>query len=116
MNCKRLFLFAAIGLASGCSILKAQNADEIIGKHIEAMGGTDNWNKINTMKLTGSVSANGMELGMTQTVVNDKGMRADINAMGMNGYTIVTPGEGWMYMPFQPGAKVTPLPSDMLKL
>ena len=58
----------------------------------------------------------GMEIGFSLTVVNDKGMRTDINAMGMNGYVILTPKEGWMYMPFQPGMdKVTPMPAEQIK-
>ena len=68
------------------------------------------------MKLTGSASANGMEIGMTQTIVNDKGMRMDMTIMGTTGYTIITPDAGWSYMPIQPGAKVTPLPPDMIKM
>lgn len=35
----------------------AQNADEIIAKHIEAHGGIDKWAKVNSMKLTGSFTA-----------------------------------------------------------
>jgi len=116
MNIKKLALYAAIALTTGTGIVKAQNADEIISKHIDAMGGMDNWGKINSMKMTGTMSVQGMEIPMSQTIENNKGWRMDMSVMGMNGYTIVTPTEGWMYMPFQPGMdKVTPLPSDQIK-
>lgn len=102
-------------LIAGTTAVKAQSADEIIQKHIEAMGGTENWNKITSMKKVGSMSIQGMEIGYNQTVVNGKGMRVDVSAMGTNGYVIVTPKEGWMYMPMQGVDKVTPLPPEQLK-
>ncbi len=93
----------------------AQTADEIIQKHIDAMGGTKNWENIKSVKLKGTMSAQGMEIDMTQTIVENKGMRVDINAMGQQGYTIITPTEGWMYMPFMGQTKPEALPADQLK-
>ena len=96
--------------------VSAQGAYEIIQSHIDAVGGSDNWAKIKSMKMTGTLSVMGMDVSMTQTVVNEKGMRMDISALGMSGYTIITPKEGWIYMPFQPGLdKVTPIPAEELK-
>jgi hypothetical protein len=115
MNVKKLLLLAGLAVTTGLTV-KAQTADEIIVKHIEAMGGNANWNKINSIKLSGSASMGGMDMAMSQTTVNDKGMRMDMSMMGINGYTIITPTEGWMYMPVQPGMdKVTPLPADQVK-
>jgi len=78
----------------------AQNADEIIQKHITAIGGAEAWKKVNSIKMTGSMNAQGTEIGVTQTVAHNKGMRQDISVMGMNGYMIVTNKEGWSFMPF----------------
>jgi hypothetical protein len=115
-NMKALKLtLAAVMLAVSTVAVKAQTADEIIQKHINAVGGTENWNKIKSVKMTGSLNAGGMEIGLTQTVLNDKGMRVDISAMGSTGYTIVTPKEGWMYMPFTGSDKVVSLPEDQFK-
>jgi len=116
MKAIKLTVLAATMFIAGMTTVKAQNADEIIQKHIDAIGGTSNWDKIKSMKRVGSMSMQGMEIGFTQTVVNDKGMRTDISAMGQNGYVILTPKEGWMYMPFQPGMdKVTPMPAEQIK-
>ncbi len=112
----KICLLAATMLVAGITTVKAQNGDEIIDKHIKAMGGTENWNKVQSMKLTGSMNAGGMEIGMTQTIVTNKGMRMDMSVMGQNCYTIVTPTEGWMYMPIQGSDKVIPLPADKVKL
>ena len=115
MRAIKLSILSAMIVTAGFTSVKAQNADEIIQKHIAAIGGADNWNKINSMKKVGSMSIQGMDIGFTLTVVNNKGVRTDINAMGQSGYVIMTPKEGWMYMPFQGVDKVTPIPAEQLK-
>jgi outer membrane lipoprotein-sorting protein len=99
-----------------CSPAKTESADAVIQKHIDAVGGSKNWDKIKTVKLTGGINQGGMEITMVQTIANNKGMRLDISAMGQNGYMIVTPNEGWMYMPFAGQTKPEPIPADQLKI
>src|SRR5450759_5743929 len=77
----------------------AQTADEIVNKHIEAIGGTDAWKKVNSMVTTGTLKMQGAEIPISLTVLNGKGSRQDITVMGMNGYQIVTPTQGWKFMP-----------------
>lgn len=96
---KRLFLSLLV-MASAFTV-KAQTADEIIAKHIAAIGGADNWKKVNSMKMEGVLQVQGAEVNVTVTVLHGKGMRQDISVMGMTGYEIVTPTEGWDFMPFQ---------------
>ena len=43
------------------SLLFAQTAEEIIAKHIEAHGGSDNWNNIECIKVTGTFTAFSLE-------------------------------------------------------
>lgn len=93
----------------------AQTADQIIQKHIEAIGGTKNWDKIKTVKLVGAMSAQGMEIPVTQTIVNDKATRTDITAMGQTGYIIMTPTKGWQFMPFTGQTAPQEIPADQLK-
>ena len=95
----------------------AQTADEIIQKHIEAIGGSKNWEKIKSVKMVGAMSVQGMEMNLTQTIINEKGARTDIAMMGQNGFMIVTPKEGWMYMPFGGGmTKPEPMPMDQVNM
>jgi hypothetical protein len=93
----------------------AQTADEIVNKHIEAIGGTDAWKKVNSMVTTGTLKMQGAEIAISLTVLNGKGSRQDITAMGMNGYQIVTPTQGWKFMPFQGQKEVEPITADDLK-
>jgi hypothetical protein len=93
----------------------AQTADEIVAKHVAAIGGPDAWKKVNSMVTTGTIKINGAEIGISQTVLNGKGSRQDISAMGMNGYQIVTPAAGWNFMPFQGQKAPEPITADDLK-
>ena len=96
---KRIFLL--IGLISSISFVKAQTVDEIIDKHVAAMGGKEAWSKVNSITTTGTLQLQGAEIGVSSTILNGKGARQDISAMGMNGFNIVTPTAGWNFMPFQ---------------
>ncbi|MBI3137465.1 MAG: hypothetical protein HYZ15_02645 [Sphingobacteriales bacterium] len=96
---KRL-IFSVLFLAAAVAG-QSQTADEIINKHLEAIGGADNWRKVNSVKMEGVLQIQGAEVNVTLTVLHGKGMRQDISVMGMTGYDIVTPTEGWSFMPFQ---------------
>lgn len=95
-------MVAAVLHSSAQTAASGPTADEIVGKHIDAIGGADAWNKINSIRQEGNLQVQGADVDVTLTVVNGKGSRQDITvtAMGMSGYQIVTPTEGWNYMPF----------------
>jgi hypothetical protein len=95
---KSIFLLMAACLSFSVSF--AQTADEIISKHVTAIGGADNWKKVNSMVMSGSMSMQGTEISMTRSVVHQQGFRNEISVMGMTGYQILTPTEGWNFMPF----------------
>jgi hypothetical protein len=94
------FLFSLLVTATAFSV-NAQTAEEIVAKHIDAIGGAEAWKKVNSVKMEGTMQVQGAELAVTITVLNGKGARQDLSIMGMTGYQIVTPTEGWNYMPFQ---------------
>jgi hypothetical protein len=99
----------------GFTTTKAQTADEIIARHIDAIGGEDNWAKIKTLRMEGKMTAQGAEVKITRTQVDKKGVRTDISVMGMNGYMIITETEGWNYMPFGGMTKPEPMTADDVK-
>ena len=101
------FLFLAVAF-----ITKAQTADEIIAKHIEAIGGADAWKKVNSIKMEGTMLVQGATVTMTQTVLHGKGNRQDISFGGMNGFMIIAPTSGWNFMPFNGQAAPEPLTTE----
>ncbi len=50
---KTAALFSSLALLCG-GFIQAQSVDEVINKHIKARGGLKKWNKIKTMKITGT--------------------------------------------------------------
>ena len=108
---------ALLGLATATSIFaQAQTADEVVSKHIEAIGGADAWHKVNSIKTEGTLTVQGnIPVSVVSTVLNGKGTRQDISAMGMNGYQIMTPEAGWGYMPFQGQTKAEPKTPEEVK-
>jgi hypothetical protein len=111
-----LSIFSVTLISLSASTAMAQTGDEIIKKHIDAIGGEKNWEKVNTIKKTGSMTIQGMEIMTTATIVQNKGMRLDMSVMGLENYVILTTTEGWVYLPIQPGMdKLTPMPADEVK-
>ena len=94
---------------------QAQTVDEVINKHIAALGGKDKLSKIKNLVMEGSLSIQGTEIALTLTQVDNKLNRQDINAMGMHGFDMMTTTEGWQYMPFQGMQKPEPKTEDEVK-
>jgi hypothetical protein len=93
----------------------AQNLDEIVKKHIDAIGGLENWKKLKSLKMECSIKANGADIKVVICQLDKKAMRQDIAVMGMNGYEIVTNTQGWSFMPFQGQIKPEAMTADDVK-
>lgn len=112
-NLKRNLSLAILSLAS--STLFSQTLDEIVNKHVEAIGGKDNWAKVKSLKMENTLKANGAEIKITIYQVDKKAMRQNIALMGLEGYSILTNTEGWTYMPFQGQTKPEAMTADDVK-
>jgi len=93
----------------------AQTPEEIVTKHIEAIGGAAAWKKVNSLYYEGKITVQGAEVNVTLTALNGKGVRQNISVMGMTGYQIVTPTAGWNFMPFQGQTTAEAMTADQLK-
>jgi len=114
MKTLKMSFLAMIVMIAGTITVKAQTADEVIDKYAQAIGGKDAWKKISSMKMEGSMSAQGQEIGVTVTWVHNKAMRTDISIMGMTGYNIITNKDGWMFFPWMGHTKAEALTADQV--
>ena len=93
---------------------KAQTADEIIDKYINAIGGKENWKKVTSLKMEGNVEVQGLEIPFTMQAVNGKGLRTDGEFQGNFFIDIITPTKGWSQNPMVGKATLQPLSDDEL--
>ena len=115
MKNTKISILALAMMFAGSVATKAQTAEEIITKHIVAVGGMDNWKKVNTMKISGAINAGGMEIPVTIVKVDDKAMKLEFSLNGMTGYQIMTKTEGWAYSPFQGQTKPEAMTAEDVK-
>ena len=66
----------------------AQTADEIIDKYVQALGGKDKLTSIQSIVMQGKVSAQGMEIPVSTTILNNKGSKVEFSVMGMDAWII----------------------------
>ncbi len=104
-----LFLGAFISVS-------AQTTDEIVSKHIEAVGGKENWTKVKSMRIEMTIKEEGNEVKIISTQIDRKAKRADISFTGMKGYSILTEKEGWEFMPFGGMTKPEPMTAEDIKI
>lgn len=99
----------------GITTMQAQTLDEVIGKHIEAIGGKEKMLALKTVIMDAHFSMQGTEIPVKLTQVHNKGQRIDITVNGMSNYIIQTPTEGWQYMPIQGQTKPEASPEPVVK-
>lgn len=75
----------------------AQNAQEIVAKHIEALGGKERLQSINSIFVEGvAVMDNGTQIDTKLWKVYDRLFRQEVTIGDGSVTTIVTPGHGWI--------------------
>ena len=93
----------------------AQTADEIIEKHVKAMGGMDKIKAVQTVKATGKMKMGPMEVPITLTKARPESVRMDFTVQGMTGSQAYDGTIGWAVMPFMGKKEPEKMSDDMLK-
>lgn len=107
-----IFALLAVQFAQG------QTVDDIINKHVEAMGGREKIIKLSSALMTGTFTAMGAAapINIVTTKKHMVGSRIDIEANGTNNYQIITPKNGWIFTPVQGDKEPRPLLEDQFKV
>lgn len=102
----RLAVFLLGILLFSSYFLIAQVKEDILKKHIKAMGGEKNWQKIKTMSLEGVRESEGVSIEEKRQIILNKAVRIDYKFNGRDAaqadkkyYIIVFENKGWKYMP-----------------
>jgi outer membrane lipoprotein-sorting protein len=114
MNVGRTAL--AVGLAFIlASTARAQTADEIVGKNIQARGGLAKLKAAETVRITGRMSMGPMEAPFVMEWKRPNRMRMEFTVQGMTGVQAYDGKTGWMVMPFMGKTDPEPMPPEVLK-
>jgi len=116
MNTLRpILLSAAFLLLIAAPRAHGQSADDIIAKHVAALGGKEKLQSIHSVYLEGvAVMQNGTEIDSKTWKVKDKLYRQEISFGMGNVVIIVTPGKGWSSNPRNGGA-FAPMTDEQVK-
>jgi hypothetical protein len=95
----------------------AQTMNEIISKHVAAMGGREKIISLSSALMTGTFVATGDTalIAITATKKHMIGSRIDIEANKTNNYQIITPQNGWIFTPVQGDKEPRPLLEGQFK-
>lgn len=96
----------------------AQTTEDLIAKHIAAIGGEAAWKKVGSVKMEAKITSDaaaGMSIVWTMTAVRDKGARMDVAVMGMTQVAVVNGDKGWATNPFAGQTDPEPMTADQVK-
>jgi hypothetical protein len=95
----------------------AQTVDEIVDKHIAAMGGADKLKGVSTIVIERTLAVQNMEIPNKTTVVVGKALRTESSVMGNSMVQVVEGATGWMIRPAMMGGTGDPedMPAEMVK-
>ncbi len=107
-------LIALIFLVSGVGT-RAQSADDIVNKYLDAIGGKDKISQVKSVQMESTVDVMGNEGPSTITILGGKGYRVESNVNGQKMVQVFSDQGGWTINPYMGSSEPQPLPEEMLK-
>lgn len=94
---------------------QAQDADSIINRLIDAIGGKERLANFNNIQREGIMEVMGREIRVKEITQHNFATRLDMNLAGINGYVLSGLEKGWVYMPYLGQTKPEPIPDEEVK-
>ena len=112
---KKINFLIILLIALGAHSVSAQTVEDIIAKHVKAMGGAEKLSQLKSVKISADMKVMGMEMPVTTTIIQDKGFRTETTAQGMTIVQAVSGNSGWMINPMAGQGKATAMPEEAVK-
>lgn len=94
----------------------AQTADEVLTKHLTALGGADKIAAIKTMEYEQTMSVQGMDITSKAAYVVGKSVRNDVSVMGQQITNVIDGDKGWIINPMSGGTTAQDMPAEAMKM
>lgn len=102
-------------LAIIATISNGQTVDEIISKHIEAIGGKDKLSQVKSLYTENSMEVMGNAAPQKEYLLEGKGYKTEVEFNGVNIINCYTDKGGWAVNPMAGGTDAQELPDAMYK-
>ncbi|MEX2661938.1 MAG: hypothetical protein WD227_08410 [Vicinamibacterales bacterium] len=110
----------ALGLGIALAIAApaaAQSVDEIIARHVEAMGGMEKIKGVTSVRMTGTMGlGQGIEAPIVLEIKRPNALRMDITVQGMVGSQGFDGTKGWSLMPFAGSTTPQEMPAEEMRM
>jgi outer membrane lipoprotein-sorting protein len=95
--------------------IRAQSADEIINKYVDALGGKAKLEQIKSAYILGTTQVMGNGAQSKTSILEGKGFRLEYEANGQKVIQVYTDKGGWQINPMMGSTTPQPLPEEMYK-
>lgn len=109
------FCLLSLTVLLSAATVHAQTAEDIIAKHIQAIGGKEKLTAINSVRMESTMQVMGSDAPSTTTIVNGKGFRNESEFNGQSIVQVYTDKGAWMINPMMGGSDPQQVPEEQAK-
>src|SRR3954451_14808138 len=104
--------FLTVSAVLSIAFAKAQTADEVISKHLAAMGGKEKLAQVTSVYIESGTEVMGNESSTKTTILNGKAYRNEADFNGQKMVQVITDKGGWAINPFGGSTDAVAVPEE----
>ena len=113
MKSIKFFLLALAAIATSSTY--AQTVDEVISRHIDAIGGKEKLSQVKSVYTENSMEVMGNAVAQKEYLLEGKGFKSEVEFNGSNIIQCVTDKGGWLINPMMGGTDAQAIPDAAFK-